>query len=124
MTTFEAVYNHNCSSKYSDSKLKCFNESLKKQKSAEAEIGKKSTRLSAESRERFNLFCCWCSKKDIDASLVPAGTYPATELTTKLNHMEDLTAKWIEMVTKSNHETVLRLLSSGDVPSNELYYHD
>ena len=28
------------------------------------------------------------------------------------------------MVTKLNHESVLRLLSSGDVASNELYYHD
>ena len=28
------------------------------------------------------------------------------------------------MVTKLNHEAVLRLLSSGDVASNELYHHD
>ena len=28
------------------------------------------------------------------------------------------------MATKLNHEPVLRLLSSGDVASNELYYHD
>ena len=28
------------------------------------------------------------------------------------------------MATKLNHETVLHLLSSGDVASNELYYHN
>ena len=28
------------------------------------------------------------------------------------------------MVTKLNHESVLRLLNSGDIASNELYYHD
>ena len=83
-----------------------------------------STRLSADLRERFDLFCCWCSKKDVDANLVPAGTYQATKLTTKLNHVKDLTAKWIEMATKLNHEPVLCCLSSGNVASNKLYYND
>ena len=52
------------------------------------------------------------------------GTYQATKLTTKSNHLKDLTAKWIEIATKLNHEPVLRLLSSGDVARNELCYHD
>ena len=30
LTTSKAVYHHNCSSKYSDSKLKCFNEPSQK----------------------------------------------------------------------------------------------
>ena len=68
--------------------------------------------------------CCWSSKEDVDVNLEPAGTYQATKLTTKSNHVKDLTAKCIEMATKLNHEPVLRLLSSGDVASNELYYHD
>ena len=55
----------------SDLKLKCFNEPSKKWKCTEDEKGRKSTRFSAESRERFDLFCCWCSKKDFDANLVP-----------------------------------------------------
>ena len=124
LTTNRAVYHHNCFSKYSDSKLKRLNKPSKKRKCTEDEKGRKSTRLSVESRERFDLFCCWCSKKDIDTNLVPAGTYQATKLTTKSNHMKDLTAKWIEMATKLSHEPVLRLLSCGDVASNELYYHD
>ena len=104
--------------------MKRLNEPSKKRKCTEDEKGRKSTSLSAESRERFNLSCCWCSKKDVDANLVPAGTYQATKLTTKSNHVKDLTAKWIEMATKLNHRHVLRLLSSGDVVSNKLYYHD
>ena len=124
LTTYKAVYHHNCFLKYSDLKLKCLNEPSKKRKFTEDEKGRKSTRLSAESRERFDLFCCWCGKKDVDANLVPGGTYQATKLTTKSNHVKDLTAKWIEMTIKLNHEPVLRLLSSGDVASNELYYHD
>ena len=83
-------------------------------KCTENEKGRKSTRLSAESRERFNLFCCWCRKKDVDANRVPAGTYQGTKLTTKSNHAKDLTAKWIIMATKLDHEPVLRLLSSGE----------
>ena len=116
MTTNKAVYRHNCFSKYSDSKLLRFTEPSKKRKCTEDEKGRKSTRLSAD--------CCWSSKEDVDANLEPAGTYQATKLTTKSNHVKDLTAKCIEMATKLNHEPVLRLLSSGDVASNELYYHD
>ena len=36
--------------------------------------------------------------------------------------MKDLSAKQIELATRLNHEAILRLLSSGDVASNELYY--
>ena len=42
----------------------------------------------------------------------------------KLNHMKDLTAKWIEIATKLNHKPVLRCLSSGDVASNKLCYNN
>ena len=81
---------------------------------------KSDIELSAESRERFDLFCCWFSK-NIDANIVPAGTYHVTKLTTKLNHVKDLTTKWIEMATKLNHKPDLRLLSSDDVASNVKY---
>ena len=110
--------------KYSDSKLKRFNEPSKKPKCTEDEKERMSACLSAALRERFNLFCCRCCKKDVDANLVPAGTYQARKLTTKSNHVKDLTAKWIDMTTKLNHEPVLYLLSSGVVASNELYYND
>ena len=57
-TTNKAVYHHSCFSKYSDSKLKHSNELSKKRKCTEHEEGRKSTRLSADLRERFDLFCC------------------------------------------------------------------
>ena len=41
-----------------------------------------------------------------------------------MNHVKDLTAKWIEMATKLNHEPGLCCLSSGDVASHKLYYND
>ena len=78
-------------------KLKRFSEPSKKRKSTEDENGRNSIRLSAELREKVDLFFCWCNKKDVDVNLVDAN--------------------------KLNHEAVLRLLSSGDVASNELYYH-
>ena len=83
-----------------------------------------STRLSAEPRKKIYSFCYWCSKKDVDANLVSGRTYRATKLTTKSNHVKNVTAKWIEMAAKLNNESALRLLSSGDVVSNELYYHN
>ena len=83
--------------------------------------GRKLTCLSTESREIFNLFCCWCSKKGFDASLVFAGRYRAITLATQ-DHLRDLIVKWIEMVTKLNDEAALHLLSCGDVASNERNY--
>ena len=117
-------HHHNCFSKYCNSKSKRLNKPSKKRKCIEDKKERKSTRLLDESRKNLDLFCCWCSRKDVTANLVPAGTYQATKLTTKSNHRKDLTAKRIEMATNSNQEPVLRLLSSGDVASNELYYHD
>ena len=88
------VYHHYYFSKCSDSKLKRFNKPSTKQKSREDEKGRKSTLLSTESKEILNLFCCWCSKKKVDANLVPAETHQTTKLTTKSsNHAKDLTAK-------------------------------
>ena len=56
--------------------------------------------------------------------LVLPGTYQATKLTTKSDHVQNLTSNWTEMTTKLDHKAVLRLLRSGDVASNELYYHN
>ena len=50
--------------------------------------------------------------------------HSTTKSTTKSNHVKDLTAESIELTTELNHEPLLRLLSSGDVASNELFYHD
>ena len=53
LRTNKAVYHHNRFSKYSDSKLKPFNEPPKKRKSTKDENGRKLTRLLAKSREGF-----------------------------------------------------------------------
>ena len=95
MTTNNAVHHRNFFSKYIDSKLKRFNEPSKKWKSTEDENGINSTLLLAGSRERFDLFYSWCGKKNVDTNLVPAGTYQATNVTTKSDHVKDLTLKWI-----------------------------
>ena len=42
----------------------------------------------------------------------------------KLNHVKELTVKWIEIATKLNHKLVLHWYSSGDVASNKLCYND
>ena len=50
--------------------------------------------------------------------------YQATKLTTKSDHVKDLTGKLTQKATKLNHKTVLCLMSSGNVASNKLYHHD
>ena len=67
-------------------------------------------------------FICEVStKENVQSS---TNGYKTLTKSTKLNHLKDLTAKWIEIAAKLNHEPALRLLSSGDVVSNELYYRD
>ena len=61
LTTSKVVYHHSCFSKHSNSKLKDFDKTSKKQKSTEDENGRKLTRFSVELRKILNLFCCCCS---------------------------------------------------------------
>ena len=82
------------------------------------------THLSAESRQRFDLLCCCSSKYDVDANLVQAGTNQAKKINQETEPRERLKCKTDRMASKLNHESVSRLLSSGDVASNELYYQD
>ena len=95
LTTNKEVYHHYCLPKCSDSKLKRFSEPSKKGK---------SKMLKMQEGRKLDLFCFWYSKKDFDPNLVPAVIYRATKLTTKSHHVKNLTAKWIEMATKLNHE--------------------
>ena len=69
-----------------------------------------------------SLVCCFCDDSDIVDNLVVAGNYYADEDKNK-EHIRQLTAKWIEMAKVVGNDDILRLLSSGDVNANELYYH-
>ena len=72
--------------------------------------------------EKKSLVCCFCGDSDIVDNFVVAGNYYADEDRNK-QHIRELTGKWIEMAKVAGNDNILRLLSSGDVNTNELYYH-
>ena len=43
---------------------------------------------------------------------------------TNVVHVENITQKWKEMATKIGDDHLIRILSSGDVASNEIFYHN
>ena len=43
---------------------------------------------------------------------------------TNVVHVENTTQKWKEMATKIGDDHLIRILSSGDVASNEIFYHN
>ena len=71
----KVAYHYTCSSKYGDSKLKRFNKPSKNRECTEDEYGRKLAHLSVKSRERFDLFSCWCSRKEVDVNFAPAETH-------------------------------------------------
>ena len=75
--------------------------------------------MSAESRERFDLFFCWCSKNDVDANLVPAGTYQATKLTTKLYYHDVMKLSDISTVN-SPSPNARKVLSMRDTECKQI----
>ena len=60
---------------------------------------------------------------DDSINLRPAGTLHATQSKTDIEHVSNLTKKWLVMAKTLNDDELIRLLSSGDVVSNELFYH-
>ena len=64
----------------------------------------------------------FCQKTDTESNLHAAGTYHAIQTKTNVSHVDNLTKRWKSMaVIEDDH--LLRLLSTGDVAANEIYYH-
>ena len=121
----DAKYHHNCAADYSTAKLKRLVPTKKKSNECDGdgEVPRKITRGSAESNEEFSLFCCWCEQNDDSANLTAAGAFHAKNDAANFKHLQEQTEKWKKMALTLNHEGILRRLSSGDVASNELFYH-
>ena len=63
----------------------------------------------------------FCREEDIGSNLQADGTILAS--TSKINvvHVENITQKWKEMATKIGDNHLIRILSSGDAASNEIF---
>ena len=68
------------------------------------------------------LICIFCKHSDNEENLCAAGALHATTKV-KLNHVTIFTEKLKSMAVEVGNDDVLSKLSSGDVASNEIYYH-
>ena len=80
-----------------------------------------SKRSKRDSLPLGETICFLCNKSD--TVLCAAGAKNASKFTVDKQHVEQMTAKLRSMVLYLDMESVFARISSGDVISNELYYH-
>ena len=67
--------------------------------------------------------CMFCEETDLYSKLIAAGTKHASSSKVKTVHVGTLTSKLRDMALFLNDSKLLPKLSTGDVISNELFYH-
>ena len=125
----EAKYHKKCYNDYREEQLKRAKERRNKSNVASDTSEQlcspsQSTRSRDNSKHDFGkLVCCFCSETDTENNLTAADTFHATKNKVDINHASNLTKKWKTMVAKLDYSELLSRLSSGDIVSDELYYH-
>ena len=69
------------------------------------------------------LICIFCKDSDNAENLCAAGTLHATTKKVKLDYVTIFTEKLKSIAVEVGNDDALSKLSSGDVASNEIYYH-
>ena len=120
----KALYHKTCYSKYNQRML---NRLIEKMDDVNISISD-SDIISPKRPRRSNgdigtLICIFCKHSDNAENLCAAGTLHATTKKVKLDHVTIFTEKLKSMAVEVGNDYVLSKLSSGDVPSNEIYYH-
>ena len=125
-----AVYHRLCYKKHYQQKLEQaitkFNKISHKTDNVEIDISSAPVkRRSMASKHDVSKkgICCFCKQNDDNINLRAAGTLHATQSKTDIEHVRNLTEKWLVMAKTLNDDELIHRLSSGDVVSNELFYH-
>ena len=121
-----AVYHHSCRTKYNQQKLDRAKQRAKKRSEpkASSEPHNPCKRLRKDDDSASHgIFCCFCREEDSESNLRAAGTMHASTSKTNIEHVMTITQKWKDMATKIGDDHLIRILSSGDVASNEFFYH-
>ena len=127
LTANNTRYHHSCRNSYSDYNYNRAKRKYKKQSDASTE--KPSTshhdlRSDRVSLSLGDLYCCFCTKPDIEEHLIAAGTYQASKKKVNTLHLKQLGEKWLNWaLCLENYTHVVTTLSVGDLTSNQLYYH-
>ena len=132
MSKNSAKYHHTCKTKYNIRMLQRETDKLDRVKVSSGPISdidaqsppfKRRSSVSSKDGDRSQFICCFCNEADSQENLVAAGTLYAKKSKTAINHVNHLTDTWLEMAKCLGDENLLRLLSHGDVASNELFYY-
>ena len=124
----KALYRKTCYSKYNQRML---NRLIEKKDDVNISISD-SDKISPKRPRRSNgdetydigtLICIFCKYSDNAENLCAAGTLHATAKDVKLDHVTIFKEKLKSMAVEVGSNDVLPKLSSGDVASNEIYYH-
>ena len=121
LTRKGATFHRKCGSKYNKQKINRIIASRKLENAAKQ--GPSVTRSSIDKQSFASVFCAICNQPDIIDNLHAAGSLHATKNDVNAKHNNEMTNQWRSMALKVGNESVLSLLSNGDVASNELYYH-
>ena len=124
--TNAAKYHPNCYSSYNDRSVNREKRKLDSEVDQTTNDTPGPSKQSSFENDAFQLgklVCCFCQNDDKDYKLCAAGTMHSPDVKVKSSHVLQLTSEWKKMASFLGQTDVLIRLSSGDVTSNELYYH-
>ena len=119
-------FHHTCVSKFNNHKLQRAikrHQKFRKSEETEDECPSKRTRRNNEKINFGEAKCLFCLQTDQKTNMSAAGTYHATDKKTDKSHVAKLTKQLIAYALKLNKSHIVETLSSGDVTSNEIWYH-
>ena len=120
-----AVYHRQCYLDYDQQHYDRISVAEVKRKAEESDQSGPSTskQNKRESIPLGKMICYICEKSDKTDNLHAAGVMHATTNTVDKQHIKDSTKKIKEMASYLDLRHAVAKLSSGDIVSNELYYH-
>ena len=125
----KAVYHKNCYSKYNQRMLDRESLKIQTQSAALSQVicspeNKRARRSEVGAKVMLgDLKCMFCKKNDKSENICAAGTFHAKSNKNNEQHVRDFTEKVKRMSIYLDKMDIHSLLSSGDVASNELFYH-
>ena len=124
ITEKEAKHHKVCTNRYNSQKLQRV---IDKKKSI-SETGNSVEPSPSLSRSFLKkkgpmLSCAICNEEDLSQNLHAAGSYRAKRKVVNVQHNKSFTEKWKEMALNYDNPSLLALISTGDLASNEIFYH-
>ena len=121
-----AVYHHNCYSKFTSFKLNVKIASRNRKLEKERLTSRPSTSTSLRSQlqpSRSMIICYICGEEDTLDNLHAAGAKYATKKRLDYSYIEEQTEQWREMARVVGRDDLMKRLLIGDLGANSIFYH-